>query len=47
MKIESIIELKKKFARIFEGIARGEKAIRDDNIFSHSQAKERMKKWLK
>ena len=33
--------------KILEGIARGEKAVRDGDIFSHSEAKERMKKWLK
>lgn len=33
--------------RILEGIARGEKAIRDGRTLTHSQAKERMEKWLK
>ena len=32
---------------ILEGIARGEKAIKDGDILTHSQAKERMKRWLK
>ena len=40
-------ELMQDRIRILEGIARGEKAIRDGSVFSHSQAKERMKKWLK
>ena len=33
--------------KILEGIARGEKAIRDGRTLTHSQAKERMEKWLK
>jgi prevent-host-death family protein len=33
--------------RILEGIAMGEKAIRDGRTFTHSQAKEKMEKWLK
>lgn len=33
--------------KILEGIARGEKAIRDGDTLTHSQAKERMEKWLK
>lgn len=33
--------------KILEGIARGEKAIRDGYTLTHSQAKERMEKWLK
>ena len=32
--------------RILEGIARGEKAIRDGRTLSHSAAKKRMKRWL-
>ena len=33
--------------KILEGIVMGEKAIRDGRTFTHSQAKERMEKWLK
>ena len=33
--------------KILEGIARGEKALRDGDTFSHGQARERMEKWLK
>ena len=33
--------------KILEGIARGEKALRDGSTLTHNQAKERMKKWLK
>ncbi len=33
--------------KILEGIARGEKAIRDGRTLTHSQAKDRMEKWLK
>ena len=32
--------------RILEGIARGEKAIREGRTLSHSVAKRRMKRWL-
>ena len=31
---------------LLEGIARGEKAIRDGGTVSHSEAKRRMKRWL-
>ena len=33
--------------KILEGIAMGEKAIRDGRTLTHSQAKARMEKWLK
>ena len=33
--------------RILEGIARGEAAIQEGRTYSHTQAKERMSKWLK
>ncbi len=32
---------------ILEGIARGERAIADGKVFSHSEAKDKMSKWLK
>jgi prevent-host-death family protein len=32
---------------VLEGIARGEVAIRDGRVLSHSQAKLKMKRWLK
>jgi PHD/YefM family antitoxin component YafN of YafNO toxin-antitoxin module len=32
--------------RILEGIARGEKAIREGRTLNHSEAKKRMKRWL-
>ena len=32
--------------RILEGIARGENAILEGRILSHSEAKRRMKRWL-
>jgi len=32
---------------ILEGIARGEMAIQEDRVLSHSQAKVKMKRWLK
>ncbi|QOL25971.1 type II toxin-antitoxin system Phd/YefM family antitoxin [Thalassotalea sp. LPB0316] len=32
---------------ILEEIAKGEKAINEGKVFSHSQAKEKMSKWLK
>ena len=33
--------------RILEGIARGEAAIREGRVFTHEQARKRLKKWLK
>lgn len=33
--------------KILEGIARGEKALRDGKTISQSDAKKRMEKWLK
>ncbi len=32
---------------VLEGIARGEMAIRDGRVLSHSQAKIKMKRWLR
>lgn len=32
--------------RMLEGIARGEKAIREGRIVTHSEAKRRMRRWL-
>ncbi len=32
---------------ILEGLARGEAAIRDDRVYTNSEAKEKMSKWLK
>lgn len=32
---------------ILEGLTRGEKAVQENRIYSHSQAKEKMDKWLK
>jgi len=32
--------------RILEGIARGERALQDERVMTHDQAKKRMKKWL-
>ncbi|MFK7864828.1 MAG: type II toxin-antitoxin system Phd/YefM family antitoxin [Pseudohongiellaceae bacterium] len=33
--------------RILEGIAKGETAIQEGRVFSHSEAKEKLRKWLK
>ena len=33
--------------QILEGIAKGEQAIRDGHTFTHAEAKEKLKKWLK
>ncbi len=33
--------------KILEGISRGETAILEERILSHSQAKDKMRKWLK
>jgi len=32
---------------VLEGLARGEMAIREGRVFSHGQAKAKMKRWLK
>jgi len=32
---------------ILEGVARGEQAIRNGDVFSNQEAKEKMRKWLK
>ena len=32
---------------ILEGIARGEKAILENSLFTHEEAKKKMRKWLK
>ena len=40
-------ELKEKRLQLMESIARGEKAIQEGNTLSHSEAKDRLKKWLK
>ncbi len=40
-------EMMKNRMEILEGIARGEAAILENRIFSHTQAKEKMSKWLK
>jgi PHD/YefM family antitoxin component YafN of YafNO toxin-antitoxin module len=33
--------------RLLEGIARGEKAIQEGRVLTHSQAKKKMARWLK
>ena len=33
--------------QILEGIARGEQDIRENNVMTHADAKEKMSKWLK
>ena len=32
---------------ILEGLARGEKAVQENRIYTHTEAKEKMGKWLK
>lgn len=32
---------------ILEGIARGEQAVKDGRVMSHSEAKDRLSKWVK
>lgn len=39
-------ELMKSRMKILEGIARGERAILENRIYSQEEAKEKMKKWL-
>ncbi|MBD5771630.1 type II toxin-antitoxin system Phd/YefM family antitoxin [Marinomonas colpomeniae] len=40
-------EMMQKRMAILEGIARGEKAIKEGQVLSNESAKEQMKKWLK
>lgn len=40
-------EMMQKRMAILEGIARGEKAIKEGQVVSNQTAKEQMKKWLK
>lgn len=40
-------ELLQKRMKLLEGIARGEKAVEEGRIVSHSQAKQRMARWLR
>jgi prevent-host-death family protein len=40
-------ERQQKLLGLLEGIARGEKAIEDGRVVTHSQAKKRMSRWLK
>jgi prevent-host-death family protein len=39
-------EIMQKRMQILEGIARGELAISENRVHSHSEAKRKMKKWL-
>lgn len=40
-------ELMQSRIAILEGIAKGEKAIAEERVCTHSQAQEKMRKWLK
>jgi len=40
-------ELMQSRMEILEGIARGERAILENRVYSQEEAKEKMKKWLK
>lgn len=40
-------ELMQNRMAILEGLAKGEKAISEGHVYSNTQAKERMSKWLK
>ena len=40
-------EMMQKRMSILEGIAKGEQAIRNDDVLTNLQAKEKMDKWLK
>lgn len=39
-------ELMQDRMELLEGIARGERAVLEDRVFSKSEAREKMKKWL-
>ena len=40
-------ELMQNRMAILEGLARGEKALRENRIYTHAEAKEKMSEWLK
>jgi PHD/YefM family antitoxin component YafN of YafNO toxin-antitoxin module len=44
--VDHFEEIQKKL-ELFEGLARGEKAILEDRIVPHKDAKIRMERWLK
>ena len=39
-------EMMQERMQILEGIARGERAILDNRVYTHEEAKRKMKKWL-
>ena len=44
--VETFEQLQQRM-KLLEGIARGERAIDDERLVTHANAKERMKRWLK
>lgn len=44
--VDSFESLKER-VKLLEGIARGERAIEEDRVVSHEEAKSRMSRWLK
>lgn len=40
-------ELQQRRMQILEGIARGERAIAEGDVFTHAEVKKRLAKWLK
>ena len=40
-------EMMKNRMKILEGLARGETAILEGRVYSHTEAKEKLRKWLK
>ena len=40
-------EKQQRHLALLEGVARGEKAVTEDRVLSHAQAKTRMARWLK
>jgi len=46
MKIEIVTALKTQATKILEGIARGERAVLENRVLTHADAKQKMKKWL-
>ncbi|CAA6679227.1 MULTISPECIES: type II toxin-antitoxin system Phd/YefM family antitoxin [unclassified Lentimonas] len=40
-------EAKEKRMKLLEGLARGEKAFSEGRVLSHSEAKQKMSRWLK
>jgi hypothetical protein len=46
MHVEAITDQDRQARRILEGVAKGERAVRDGRIVSHEDARKKLLKWL-